>query len=273
MRSTEFRGVASICPMNNYLKVAISAAKKAGLIHKKYFRKEHQARSKSSTYDLLTIADTEAEAAVVALIRQEFPDHNFLGEEDTYDKTDSEYTWIIDPLDGTNNFACGIPIFCASVALKYKNQIIAGAVFDVTHNELFYAQKGSGAFLNGKRIHVNQAKVLTQALLITGFYYSRGKEMVDTLEAIKRFHFKHILGVRRLGAAALDLCFVACGRAAGFWEFCLSPWDFAAGVLLIEEAGGKITGERGQRVILEEKSFIVASNSKIHKQMLSLINA
>lgn len=256
----------------NYLELAIKAAKIAGRIHQRYFQGKLKVEKKSSTFDLLTIADTEAEKAIVSLIKQHFPDHNIFAEEGSYEKTSSEYTWIIDPLDGTNNFISGLPIFCASVALSRKDKVIAGAIYDVMRNELFYAQKNKGAFLNGKRIKVNPTKTLKESLLITGFYYSRGKEMIETLEAIKRFFFKHILGLRRLGAAALDLCYVACGRAAGFWEFELNPWDFAVGKLLIEEAGGRVTGRYAEKVPLFKKYFIVASNGKIHNQMLEVIN-
>ncbi len=206
------------------------------------------------------------------MIRKHFPQHNFLCEEKVYAKTTSEYTWIIDPLDGTNNYASGLPIFCASVALARRDKVIAAAIYDVMRDELFYAQKGKGAFLNGKRIRVNAVDDFRRSILITGFYYDRGKEMLRTLAAIKRFLLKHILGLRRLGAAALDLCYVASGRAAGFWEFELSPWDFAAGLLIIEEAGGKVTGSRGERVPLVKKHFIVASNGIIHSQMLEVIN-
>lgn len=256
----------------NYLQGAIAAAKKAGKIHKKYFRKNVAVKTKSSSYDLVTVADIEAEKEVVTFLKRHWPEHNFLCEEHIYEKTSSAYTWIIDPLDGTNNFACGIAMFSVSIALKYNDELLVGVVYDVINNELFYAQKNKGAFLNGKRIYVNNVSDLRQAMLITGFYYDRGKEMIKTLEAIKRFFLKHVLGLRRLGAAALDLCYVACGRAAGFWEFELSPWDFAAGKLLIEEAGGKVTDNNGGKVPLAKKHFIVASNGKITRQLLEVIN-
>ena len=258
--------------MTNYLDIAIKAAKEAGRIHRKYFRGNFKCATKSSSFDLVTCADIKAEEAVVSLIQKHFPHHNFLAEENKYPATDSEYTWVIDPLDGTNNFACGLPIFCASVALVHNNKVVAGAIYDTMRNELFYAQKGKGAFLNGRRIRVNAADTLKKSLLITGFYYSRGKEVVETLDAVKRFLFKHILGIRRFGSAALDLCFVACGRAGGYWEFELSPWDFAAGKLIVEESGGKVTGRYGEKMPLDRRHFIVASNGKIHKQMLSIIN-
>lgn len=256
----------------NYLDVAIKAARQAGKIHKKYFQRSLKIKTKSSSFDLFTVADTEAEKTVIFLIKKHFPGHNFIAEENIYRKTKSEFTWIIDPLDGTNNFVSGLPIFCSSVALMRNNEVIAGAVYDVMRDELFYAQKDKGAFLNRKRIQVNNVGSLKRSLLITGFYYNRGKEMIATLEAIKRFLLKHILGLRRLGSAALDLCYVASGRASGFWELTLSPWDFAAGKLIVEEAGGKVTGKHAEEILPDKKSFIVASNGKIHNQMLLIIS-
>jgi len=256
----------------DYLTVAQKAARKAGTVHMKYFRSSHKIFTKSNSFNLLTIADTEAERKIVSFIKEKFPTHNFFGEEYKYPKTDSDYCWIIDPLDGTNNFALGFPIFCSSIALTYKGQLIVGVVYDPVRNELFFAQKGNGAFLNGRRIYVNKVNSLKRAILITGFYYSRGKEMIMTLETIKEFLLKHVVGIRRLGAAALDLCYVASGRAAGFWEFELNPWDFAAGKLIIEEAGGKVTGKSGEDIFLFDKNFIVASNGIIHSSMLKVIN-
>lgn len=256
----------------NYLDIAVAAAKKAGRIHKKYFQADFKIETKSSSFDLLTIADKEAEKVIVSLIKRYFPEHNILAEEYSYDKTKSEYTWIIDPLDGTNNFACGMPIFCASIALMHNDEIEIGVIYDVMRDELFSTQKNKGAFLNGKRISVNSTDTLKNSLLITGFYYSRGEDMIETLQTIKRFFLKHIMGLRRFGAAALDLCYIASGRAAGFWEFKLSPWDFAAGKLLIEEAGGRITGKHGEKIPLTKKSFVVASNGRIHDQMLTILN-
>ncbi len=256
----------------DYLRAAIEAAARAGKVHNHYSRRGFKIRYKSASFDLLTAADTQAEKAAVSFIRSKFPEHNFLCEEKRYRKTVSDYTWVIDPLDGTNNFASNLPIYCASVALKHKDEIIAAAVYDANRNEMFYAAKGRGSYLNGNPIKVNEIGRLKDALLITGFYYSRDKEMVATLETMKRFLFKHILGIRRLGAAALDLCYVACGRAAGFWEFELSPWDFCAGKLIVEEAGGRVTDNSGKPAPLTEKGFIVASNSRLHGRMLRIIS-
>ena len=179
---------------------------------------------------------------------------------------------MIDPLDGTNNFVCGLPIFCSSVALAHKGKTLAGVIYDVTRDELFTPRKVR-VFSNGKPIRVNKVNTIKKALLITGLYYSRGKEVVETLDAVKKFLFQHILGIRRLGAAALDLCYVASGRAAGYWEYELSPWDFAAGKLIVEEAGGRVSGRHCEELPWDKKYFIVASNGKIHRLMLAVINS
>ncbi|MFC1666296.1 inositol monophosphatase family protein [Candidatus Omnitrophota bacterium] len=254
-----------------HIDIAIKAAKEAGKIHRKYFGKKRGAVTKSSSYDLVTNTDIEAERKIVSLIKRHFPEHNFLAEEQKYSKKDSEFTWVIDPLDGTNNFFCGIPVFCVSIALIKRQEIIAGVVYDAVRREIFQAEKGKGAFLNKKPIKVNSVGGFKRALLITGFYYDRGDVMVDALDKIKKFLFRHILGIRRFGAAALDLCYIASGRAAGFWEFELSPWDFAAGKLIIEEAGGKVTDKNGKKVNPFNKAYIVASNGAIHKKMLDIL--
>lgn len=254
-----------------YLDVAILAVKAAGKIHKKYFNTDIEVKSKATSYDLVTIADIEAEKKIISVINKYFKRHNFLAEEQKYEKTTSEYTWIIDPLDGTNNFASGLPIFCASVAIARKDEIIAGAIYDVTRDELYYAQKGRGAYLNGEKIRVSTVSSLKKALFITGFYYDRGKEMDENLKKIRQFLIRRVIGIRRLGSAALDLCYIAAGRASGYWEYTLSPWDFAAGMLIVKEAGGKITDRRGKEISVKQKSFVAASNGKIHNKMLKIL--
>jgi len=254
-----------------YIDIAIKAAKKAGNIHKKYFGHSAKTKRKSKSFDLVTAADIEAEKNIVSFIKKHFPDHNFLAEEHKYAKTNSDYTWIIDPLDGTNNFFCGIPIFSVSIALAKANELLLGVIYDVAKNELFFAEKTKGAFLNGKRINVNSASNLSETIIITGFYYNRSESMVETLEKIKQFFFRNILGLRRFGAASLDLCNIACGRAGGYWEFELNPWDFCAGKLIVEEAGGKISDRYGKNVDIYKKSYIVASNKKIHNEMVEIL--
>ena len=257
--------------MQNYIDVAILAAKEASGVHLKYFNTDVATAVKDEPFNLVTAADLEAEKVIVHTIKKYFPEHNFLAEEGEYEKTDSEYTWVIDPLDGTNNFASGIPIFCVSIALAKNDEVIVGVIYDIVRNELFYAQKSQGAFLNEKKITVNSVQDLSRAILITGFYYDRGVKMVENLDRIKQFFQKQVLGIRRFGSAALDLCYVAAGRAAGFWEFELNVWDFAAGKLIIEEAGGVVSTREGNAVPLAN-SFIVASNNKIHDKMLEILH-
>ena len=256
--------------IENLLEIAKTAAIAAGRVHEKYFEKALEIGEKSGSNDLVTNADFESESKIVSVIRDVFPGHNILGEEEKYEKTDSEYTWIVDPLDGTNNFASGIPIFCSSVAAALNGKIIAGAIYDVTRNELFYAGKNQGAFLNGKKIHVSQAEKLSEAILATGFFYDRGSNMRDTLRNIEKFFLANVRGVRRLGAAAIDLAYVASGRFTGFWEFSLHPWDFAAGKLIVEEAGGRVSGVYGEDLPLE-KHFVVASNKLLHEDVLAVL--
>lgn len=254
-----------------HIDIAIEAARAAGNIHKKYFETNVTVATKSSSFDLVTTADIESEDKIIEIIRRSCRDYNFLTEESKHEKTGSEYTWIIDPLDGTNNFAHNLPIFCTSIALANRNEVKVGVIYDVTRDELFSAEKGKGAFLNGKPISVGTAETLEKSILVTGFYYDRGKEMLENLEWIKKFFAKQILGLRRLGAAALDLCYVASGRVSGYWEFVLSSWDFAAGKLIIEEAGGIVTDRYGKDINPLENSFVVASNGKIHDKMLEVL--
>ncbi len=256
----------------HYLPLALEAAQAAGAVHLKYFRKRFSVQKKSAHFDLVTQADKEAERAAVRIIRRSCAQHNILAEENRYPRTASAFTWIIDPLDGTNNFSCGIPIFCSSVALAYEGDVILGALYDSVHRELFWACRGGGAFLNGKPIRVNAKRSLRAALLITGFYYKRGPQVDEALAAMGRFYRKGILGIRRFGAAALDLCAVSCGRSSGYWEYLLSPWDFAAGMLLVREAGGLVTGKKGEDISALSPAFVVASNKYIHRQMLAVID-
>lgn len=253
-----------------YLETAIAAAKKAAKIHLEYFQKEKTVSFKSAHYDMVTKADIDSERAIISTIKEQFPDHNILAEENNYNRTESPYTWIIDPLDGTNNFVHGIPVFSVSIALAEKETIIMGVVYDPTRDELFHAQKGDKAMLNNKPIAVTQVETLSESILATGFYYNRGKEMERTLKNIKKFFLGGIIGIRRMGSAALDLCNVACGRLDGFWEHHLSPWDFAAGIHIVEQAGGKVTDHRNKRLKIAP-SYIVSSNGKIHDKMLEIV--
>ncbi|MBN1799579.1 MAG: inositol monophosphatase [Spirochaetales bacterium] len=256
---------------SSYLHIALKAAGAAAEIHKRYFNNDAKVRAKSSHFNLLTQADLEAEQAIARIIKNEFPDHNIIGEENQYERTSSPYSWIVDPLDGTNNFAHGLPIFSVSIALAKDNEPIIGIVFDPMRDELFKAVKNEGAYLNDKKIKVSGSALLKQSLLITGFYYDRSRAMKRTLDDIYHFFSEGIIGLRRLGSAALDLCYVASGRADGFWEFLLNPWDFAAGSLILREAGGKITDFKGRAIRLDPTS-VLASNGHIHDQMLEVLH-
>ena len=207
--------------LDSFLDTAIDAAKKAAEIHLQYFLKDIKVSSKSSHFDLVTIADIESEDSIVSTIKEKFPNHNILAEEKNYEKTDSEYLWIIDPLDGTNNFSHNIPVFSVSIALSFRENVVLGVVLDPTRKELFYAEKDHGAFLNGLPIHVSQTEKINNSILSTGFYYDRGDKMVRTLRDIENFLLKGIVGIRRFGSAALDSCNVAAGRGTGTGNLCL----------------------------------------------------
>ena len=215
--------------------------------------------------DLVTIADRTSEALIRERIRAQWPSHDILGEEGGLRDTGSEYRWYVDPLDGTTNFAHGFPVFCVSLGLEYKGQTIAGVIFDPTRDELFAAEKGSGARLNGQPMHVSKTTNLAECLVATGFPSHKRHKNPNI------FFYHHITlhthGVRRAGSAALDLCCVASGRFDGFWEFKLNPWDTAAGVLLVEEAGGKVTDFSGGAFQLDSRETL-ASNGLVHEALL-----
>ena len=226
--------------------------------------------------DLVTIADRTVEAYLQDALLTAFPSHGIYGEEGTRDRLDAEYRWYIDPLDGTTNFAHGFPHFCVSMGLEHRTAglapehdgpIVAGLIYDPMRDELFTAERGKGAFLNGKPIHVSSVPELGEALVATGFPSRKRHENPN-------IHFYHEFtmrshGVRRAGSAALDLAYIACGRMDAYWEFGLNPWDTAAGFLLIEEAGGMVTDFDGEYRKLDSKE-ILASNQLIHHEMLSL---
>lgn len=221
--------------------------------------------------NLVTEADFKCEEAIISVIREKYPSHSVLAEERHKDADLlSKNLWIIDPLDGTNNYAHGIPHFCVSIAYAEKGEVLAGIILDPMRKEFFTATKGGGAFLNGARISVSRTARIFQAIITTGFYYDRGRLMEKTLAAIHSLFKADIRGIRRLGSAALDLCWVACGRFDGYFEYRLSPWDFAVGMLLVNEAGGRCSDREGKKMTLSSKSAAV-SNKKIHKEFLRIV--
>jgi len=220
-------------------------------------------------YDLVTEADRQAEALIIKLIRQRYPDHDFLAEEDDYGETGSDCRWIIDPLDGTTNYAHGFPWFAVSIALEVKGRLELGVVYNPYVGDFFFAERSCGAFLNERRLRVSTIDSLERSLLATGFAYDHKKCKANNYDSFTQFQ-KEAQACRRPGAASLDLASVAAGRFDGFWELKLKPWDLAAGILLIEEAGGLVSNFDGQPMTFESQECM-ASNRLIHKAMQEIL--
>ena len=239
-------------------------AREAGALLMQHFDQHIKIEYKGEA-DLVTAADRKSEALIRERIRAQFPGHDVLGEEEGFRDTGSDYRWYVDPLDGTTNFAHGFPVFCVSMGLQHKDEMIAGVCFDPTRNELFAAERGKGATLNDSPIHVSKVDRLAESLVATGFPSHKRHKNPN----IYFYHqiTLHTHGVRRAGSAALDLCSVACGRFEGFWEFNLNPWDTAAGVLIVEEAGGRISDFHGGRFQLSSRETL-ASNGLIHDALV-----
>lgn len=252
------------------LNFAIDTAREAGhILLEKFGRIESV--TKKGDINLVTEADLASEALIIERIKSYHPKHAILAEEAgdavVFEKG-NEWKWIIDPLDGTTNYAHGYPCFCVTLALEYKGEIVVGVTFDPTRNELFAAEKGSGATLNGRRIRVSATEHLSESLIVTGFPYDF-KDREDFARHLTLFLLRS-RGVRRDGSAAIDMAYVACGRFDGFWEEGLNPWDVAAGKLLIEEAGGLITYYDGSPFSIYAPP-ICASNGSIHNEMLEVL--
>ena len=239
-------------------------AREAGALLKEFYERGVTAQYKGDV-DLVTEADKASEKLIRERLHTAFPTHGVYGEEGTRDALDSEYRWYVDPLDGTTNFAHGFPVFCVSLGLEYQGKRFAAVVYDPTRDELFAAEQGSGAYLNGQRISVSKITTLKESLVATGFpSHKRHKN--------PNIFFYHQItlkthGVRRAGSAALDLCNVASGRFEAFWEFKLNPWDTAAGVLLVEEAGGRVTDFAGGPFPVDSRETL-ASNGLLHDALI-----
>jgi len=256
--------------MTGLKEVLTNAAKKAGTIIHQRFQGTFGITHKEGVNNLVTEVDKEAEAAILTTIRERFPEHGILTEEAGSFLKPSDYQWIIDPIDGTVNFAHGIPLCCVSIAVKYKDEIILGMVYNPMMNELFFAEKGKGAFLNDRPVRVSEKTDFSRAFLVTGFPYEWPADAREhPLRVFDRFVMQG-LPVRRLGSAALDLCWVACGRFDGFWEYNLQPWDVAAGYLMVTEAGGRVTDFDNRPAGISGKQTL-ATNGHIHEEMLRLI--
>ena len=259
-------------PHPDYITKASEIARRAGALLLEYFHRGVKTEYKGvGTVDVVTEADRASEKLIVESLRAEFPSHGIVGEEGSRSQSSGECLWYVDPLDGTTNFAHGFPVFCVSLGLARNNEVIAGVVYDPTRNELFAAERGSGATLNGERIHVSKIKTVGESLLGTGFP-SKKRHLNPNI------HFYHQLtlkshGLRRAGSAALDLACVASGRYDGYWEFNLNAWDTSAGVVLVQEAGGKLTHVDGSRFDVAMSRDLLATNGLIHAELMEEMKA
>lgn len=239
----------------------------AGDILRSFIGKDKDIHHKGIT-DLVTAADHAAEKFIIDAIRQNYPQHAIYAEESGKLSGNANLQWYIDPLDGTVNFAHGVPIFSVSIAFAINGQVQLGVIYDPVQQECFFAERGKGAYLNDAALHVSETAQLIDCLLVTGFPYNLMKTERNNLNNFA--HFSLISqGVRRLGSAALDLCYVAAGRLDGFWEQSIKPWDIAAGALIVEEAGGRVTKMLGDEAYLPEPCSILAANPVIHALMLA----
>ena len=253
------------------LKTALTEAAQAGASEiLRFFNKEFTISNKKGVNNLVTEADHAAEKAIISVINEDFPTHYILSEEAGEIKMDSEYKWIIDPIDGTINFANGIPICCVSIGVEHKGKIVMGAVYNPFIHEFYFAEKGMGALLNDKKITVSSKTKVIDSCLVTGFPYTYLDAPNGPLQVFEKLIRKGV-PVRRLGSAAIDLCWVAAGRFDGFYEHKLQAWDSAAGFLIVEEAGGKVTNFKGDDYSVYQP-HILATNGKIHDEMLGIIN-
>lgn len=255
--------------MTDHLSAAVEIAREAGALLAELSTQPLEIGYKRRS-DLVTVADRRSEALIVGRLRERFPDHAIVAEEGGNHRSSSDYCWYVDPLDGTTNYAHGFPVYCVTLGLAYRGEVVAGVVFDPTHNHTYAAERGAGAYLNGKRMHVSSIDKLSEGLVGTGFPPFATNHDLNIQFFFQFTDQSH--GVRRVGSAALDLCFVAAGHFDGFWELKLNPWDKAAGTLLVTEAGGRVTDVRGDAFnLLGDDVF--ASNGLVHDQMLEVFAA
>jgi myo-inositol-1(or 4)-monophosphatase len=250
--------------MENYIDAAIEIAREAGQVLLAHRGVGFELKG---DYDLVTAADRASEQLIMKRLKERFPEHGIFAEEGGRAEMHASLRWYVDPLDGTTNFAHGYPMWNVTLALARNDEVIAGVVYDPLNRELFAAERGAGARLNGARIHVSRVRTLNDSLLSTGFPSRKRHQNVN-------IHFYYQLamvthGVRRGGSAAIDLAYTACGRTEAFWEFGLNPWDMAAGTLLVQEAGGQVTGMRGEPLDLHGR-YVLADNGLIHREILGL---
>lgn len=248
--------------------VAIEAAREAGVYMLEHMGKLKEIEYKGGINNLVTDVDKASERIIIDKIRSNFPEHAILAEESGEQQSGGRIKWVIDPLDGTTNYAHAFPIFCVSIGIAIDGDMSVGVVYDPTRDEIFHAVKDEGSFLNGNKISVSSTEAVQNSLLATGFPYNVDGKLVN-MEYFKRMIGKS-QAVRRAGSAAIDLCYVACGRFDGYWELYLQPWDTAAGTLIVSEAGGKITKIDGAEYNIYDKE-IMATNGKIHLEMRQIL--
>lgn len=249
----------------------IKISREAGDIVKESFNKNIKISYKSNEKDLVTEVDSLSEKHITDFIKSKYPSHGILAEESGSIKEGEEYLWVIDPLDGTVNFAHGLPVFSISIGLRKNKQTIAGVVYDIMQNTVYSAEKGSGSYADSEKIKVTGNEILGHALLVTGFPYAIASDPDNALEKFTALT-KAARGIRRLGSAAIDLCYVARGIFDGFWEVSLNPWDMCAGKLIVEEAGGLVTDFDGNEMDIFSKR-ILATNGKIHPAMIEILES
>ena len=247
----------------------IAISREAGEIVREGFRKNLKIEYKSNESDLVTNIDKASEKLITDFIKKKYPSHGILAEEGGNIKDGTEYIWIIDPLDGTVNFAHGLPIFSISIGIQKNGKTIAGVVYDIPQDVLCSAESGGGAFANDEKIKVSENSNIAHSILVTGFPYNIHQNPFNALEKFVSFTRK-ARGIRRLGSAAIDFCYVARGVFDGFWEVYLNPWDICAGKFILEEAGGIVTNFNGEQIGVDSKQ-ILASNGKIHNEMLEIL--
>lgn len=257
--------------MDQLIQTATEAAVKAGDYMKTHQFDDVTTRYKGSTNNIVTEVDVSCQQLISQTILSRYPDHHLFAEEsDTNSALSADNLWVIDPLDGTSNFANRIPHCAVSIAFAAKGIVYAGVIYDPWRSELFYAIRGTGAFLNGTLLRIPAQKEFSAALIATGFYYDRGELMEKTLKAIGTLLRSNVRDIRRSGSAALDLAWIAAGRFDGYFEYRLSPWDFAAGMLIVTEAGGRCSDPSGNTMTLES-SGIIASNAALHGLILEKV--
>jgi myo-inositol-1(or 4)-monophosphatase len=255
--------------LKKYKEVLFEAADEAAKIITSHYNQVFRIGRKKEYNDLVTEVDHESERKIIEVIHKHFPEHNVLSEECGDLNMTSDYVWIVDPIDGTVNYAHALPIFSVSIGLEINKEVIMGTVYNPILNERFYSEKGKGAYLNDMKISVSKTEKLRDSLLVTGFPYGAKDNAGNCIDHFVNF-LKLGLPIRRLGSAAFDLCYVACGRFDGYWEVALNPWDMSAGALILNEAGGKLTRFLGDEFSIYKKQ-VLATNGKIHDEMIEVL--